>query len=1053
MSKASAGEIRLLCIGDTRILTPLGEIDPSAEVVFAAALYLILERKERTARRRLQQLLWPGSRPDRAAHRLRQTIFKLRRAGLPVEADGKSCIFLDARTVTTDFDAFERTSGVQPAVETLAVPLFAAFEAKFSADFAEWLDGQKAAIGSSLTRVLLGMIGRFRIGGDWQAVEKHSRALLLHAPDNEEATLALAESLAMRGDKIQGVRVLENYLTDIGRGPSDLRLSASTMRKRIIDRMPPRATDLAAEVPLLGREEYLKQLVQILDVANAGAPQTCVILGNPGIGKSRLVTEFLAFAALQGAIGHRVFCRSSDSARPLAILLELIPLLRGMRGSIGSDPDTLAFLDALTTHRPERSKRSHAAVVSDPVHSRLDIALADIIDAVSDERTVVLVIEDCQWIDAASAAILERLVSKLSNQRLLLLLTSRIIDTGRMIESIVAGKVLTLPALNDAASADIVHTIARQRGKSVSDHYLAWCTRVAEGNPFFLHELASHWVETGDEHSAPPSLTAVLKQRLSRLSSNALQLLQTCSLLENHSTVDNIEAVLGLAPHELLRCINELAGAGMVSVVTGDGMSVETDRLNSRHDLLSDTALMQLAAPARAYLHRRAATVLESRIDHTGDAATLWSCAKHWQLAGDNMQAFRLTNSCARHLIEAELPGEAAEAFSKAIEYCTTETDLLSVLESQAAAHFQSSDWIQVIDLATQARTIKRRLFPDMGQHDDLELMLRRAEWRTMNWDHILSHSLNCLSADQASAAHRIEAGVMALKLLGLRGDRGAGTSVFAQISKLQPEASESNADLILQAKMIFNTEWGAFDKAVAAAMELVEVHRKKRDIGALFRALCNAAITLRAAGQFESAVDHLREALALADRHKIHLSKTEALRMLAHMAIEQGWITEARTWLDALRKCPVAVGDRMIVTEIGSIEARLALLDGRYPHARDLVNNDLLHMRSDQLPQRRAYWHALRVASDLASDGRSSGDALNALESEHLRTRNNLFQAFASFALYAGLVRAGEQKRAELLLNEYLTRHRREPWPPPKHLLNSLLELVGSSSELPRSN
>ena len=954
MSKASAGEIRLLCIGDTRILTPLGEIDPSAEVVFAAALYLILERKERTARKRLQQLLWPGSRPDRAAHRLRQTVFKLRRAGLPVEADGKSRIFLNARTVITDFDAFEKTSGVQPAVETLARPLFAAFDAKFSADFAEWLDGKKAAIGSSLTRVLLGMIGRFRIAGDWQAVERHSRALLLHAPDNEEATLALAESLAMRGDKLQGVRVLENYLADIGRGPSDLRLSASTMRKRINDRMPPRATDLAAEVPLLGREEYMKQLVQTLDTANAGAPQTCVILGNPGIGKSRLVSEFLAFAALQGAIGHRVFCRSSDSARPLAILLELIPLLRGMRGSIGSDPDTLAFLDALTTHRPERSKRSHAAMVSDPVHSRLDIALADIIDAVSDERTVVLVIEDCQWIDAASGAILERLVSKLSNQRLLLLLTSRIIDTGRMIESIVAGKVLTLPALNDASSADIVHTIARQRGKSVSDHYLEWCTRVAEGNPFFLHELASHWVETGDEHSAPPSLTAVLRQRLSRLSSNALQLLQTCSLLENHSTVDNIEAVLGLAPHELLRCINELAGAGMVSVVTGDGMSVETDRLNSRHDLLSDTALMQLAAPARAYLHRRAATVLESRIDHTGDASTLWSCAKHWQLAGDITHAFRLTYSCACHLLEAELPAEAADAFGKASEYCATDGELLSVLEGQATACYQSSQWVRVMDIVATARAIKDRLFPEKGYHDDLEIMLRRAEWQTMNWDHILSHSLECLGSHEATTSHRIEAGVMALKLLTLRGDAATGSLVFTQIRQLAEESPDVGVELTLQAKMIFNTWWGSVDEAVASAIQLVSEQRRQGNTAALFRSLCNAGITLRVAGRFESAAKHVNEAIALADRHRMHLSKTQALPMLAHMSIEQGQIPEARNCLDALRKIPMIDGDRMTMVEICTIDARLALLDGRYEVARRLVENDLAYMRSNQLPHRR---------------------------------------------------------------------------------------------------
>jgi DNA-binding SARP family transcriptional activator len=256
MKKASPGEIRLLCIGDARIITPLGEVDPSAEVVFAAALYLILERHEHTGRKRLQELLWPQTRSDIAAHRLRQTLFKLRRLGFAVEADGKSRIFLYAKSVTTDFEQFERSAGVEPAIESAALPLFAAFNPSFSSQYAEWLDGQRSKIGAVLARVILGQIGKSRLAGNWVAVEKHSRALLRHAPENEEATLALAESLAMRGDKLQGVRILDAYLAEIGSGLTDLRISANTMRKRIVDRMPPRASDVPFEIPLLGREEY-----------------------------------------------------------------------------------------------------------------------------------------------------------------------------------------------------------------------------------------------------------------------------------------------------------------------------------------------------------------------------------------------------------------------------------------------------------------------------------------------------------------------------------------------------------------------------------------------------------------------------------------------------------------------------------------------------------------------------------------------------------------------------------------------------------------------------
>src|SRR4029078_11835521 len=199
---------------------------------------------------------------------------------------------------------------------------------------------------------------------------------------------------------------------------------------------------------------------------------------------------------------------------------------------------------------------------------------------------------------------------------------------------------------------------------------------------------------------------------------------------------DNIEAVLGYSGHELLSSINELVEAGMIGLEESDSASPGGNRISSKHDLLSETALMLLSSPGRSYLHRRAAKVLESTIEFTGDASMLCSCAKRWQLAGDYAQAFRLANSCARHLLEAELPSEAADAYTKAFEYCATDLDRLTIIEGQATAYYRCSNWDRVIDLARQARAMKARLFPERSKHDELELMLRRAEWQNQDWDH-----------------------------------------------------------------------------------------------------------------------------------------------------------------------------------------------------------------------------------------------------------------------------------------------------------------------------
>ena len=81
--------IVLRALGTAEIETPVTTLTPSQEIVFAAALYLILDGK-RVSRAQLASLLWPRVLEKRRAHRLRQTIFQLRRVGFDVAADRDS---------------------------------------------------------------------------------------------------------------------------------------------------------------------------------------------------------------------------------------------------------------------------------------------------------------------------------------------------------------------------------------------------------------------------------------------------------------------------------------------------------------------------------------------------------------------------------------------------------------------------------------------------------------------------------------------------------------------------------------------------------------------------------------------------------------------------------------------------------------------------------------------------------------------------------------------------------------------------------------------------
>jgi DNA-binding SARP family transcriptional activator len=330
MSGAEAQAIDIRCLGAAAIDTGDSRIDPSASVLFAAALFLAIEGGRGVSRRHLQALLWPDCQNDVASHRLRQCVLKLRQFGFPVVAQGKQRIVLNV-SVTTDIDALEGSNPGNLDLASLSSPIFGSFEPRFSNDFQDWFDVYRSKLVGRVVRVMLREIARLRASGSWQLVDDWCQALLRHSPENEEAILAQAESLAMRGEKTAAVRCIDNYLATINSTETNLRVAANILRKRIVDRAGSNSAGLHEDVPLVGRESELKQLGDALVRTRNRDPQRCCLVGDAGIGKSRLVSEFAAFAELQGLTCHKIACRSSDSKRALSAMLQLIPLLRSAR--------------------------------------------------------------------------------------------------------------------------------------------------------------------------------------------------------------------------------------------------------------------------------------------------------------------------------------------------------------------------------------------------------------------------------------------------------------------------------------------------------------------------------------------------------------------------------------------------------------------------------------------------------------------------------------------------------------------------------------------------
>ena len=1029
-----ASSIHLSALGPPKILTPCGPLNPAAEYVFATALYLILSRKAPTGRRQIAELLWPKVPASKASHRLRQTFLRLRKLGFSLQDDDRQRVRLKPGTASADFEI----AAADRPEELLQLPMLAPlldYEPVFSAEYSAWIDRQRQSIVATVVPFLLSALQKRRVSADWAGLESVATRLLQLDPLNEEATIALAESLALRGAKQGSVRILEQYLAELGRGAGELRVQASVMRKRITEALPGSSPTFTS-VPFVGRAEPMEAMTSVLARVSDGFGRTFHVSGDAGIGKTRLVAELTAFASLQGYSIARTSCRPSDSNRPLSAFVDLVPMLRAMRGAIGCSPETLRYLDRITLLREDADAPSGPAGEADFVYARVQRALVDLIDAISYETPLLVVIEDVPRLDKVSINLLADLVAWAESKRILFAFTSREARPNWLSSTTTSVLEVQLGPLADEHAVKVVSATAERLGARLTAEDLDWCLLVAEGNPYFLAEIANHLIETGGRHAAPPSLSAVISDRLGRLDTPTLQLLQTSALLANNCSIERLERILEYPHHRLLQSVNELGQSGMLVFEPSHGPTDPIGRLIPRHDLLATAAENLLSGPAKAFLHQRIGTVLETEISDNRSASILWDCAEHWQAAGNSSRAFSLAKSCAVHLMTLGLCSAAAEAYTRSLAYCGSDAERLEMLKGAASALYGASEWSSLAETCQRVNNLTRYLHPDDDGHDEVELMNVRALWQVGDLLGARDRALACLECSTATPSHRVRSGIMALMLLYLGCNDNEMQATYSLLVPLFDNPSVDEASK-LEAKMVYHSSCGDPRLAVDAAGSLIQKRLEADSVADLVRAYTNGAAAARTAGEVELAKSWLADAIGIAESHRLPLATTVPMQMLASIALDDNDIERASYWHQRLSALPRPTKDAVSVLD--SIGLRIALSRRDVREAARLATGELKNLQQDPNPHRRTYGLALVAAVTLAEGKLPNHDFMEDFERAYTVARNNARQAFATCVLVAALRRAGFGERAQGFLDEYRTTYRREPTPAPLHTLELL--------------
>jgi DNA-binding CsgD family transcriptional regulator len=362
-------------------------------------------------------------------------------------------------------------------------------------------------------------------------------------------------------------------------------------------------------VDLVGRTAELNGLRHLVaDVAN-GRGRSVWIEGEPGIGKSALLSVVVGLAQEAGCQVFRSQAYEAGEVFPLR------PMLDALRVDVrASDPDRKHIAGLLW------GRGSTAAVTPNDAVAAAAESLVVLVERTCLRQPMILALDDAQVADEVSLAVWGRLHRMVHQLPLLLVAAARLLPARDALQSLRRSMVepdavvLQVPALSQTEGVELLRRLVG----SMPGESLRRQVARAGGNPLYLRELADALTREGrlvtrdgivdlihpDDPAVPASVAAAVSARLGFLSQPATQALRLASLLSPDFGVDNLAVVANSTATELLDVVEEALTAG---VLEASGM-----RLRFRHPLIRQVLYEAMPAAVRVALHEQAGAALAS---------------------------------------------------------------------------------------------------------------------------------------------------------------------------------------------------------------------------------------------------------------------------------------------------------------------------------------------------------------------------------------------------------------------------------------------------------